>query len=264
MMNAARRKYAIPLEKYAEKKRTAEEGKLVRTLMWDQSRQRCIPAALASVDAANFYNRVNHTAASLTLQAFGVPKSAVITMLSTLGTMKFSIRTGFGESEILHGGSIDKWYHGLCQGNGAAPADWISLSTLTTNRQQRKGHVIQIKTPISGESLEYCAVLFVDDTDIPQIGIYPGDTKLDLEKRLQEAVTCWSDGLRATGGSLKHKKCYYYSIGYLWKNGDWSYDEPSPDSQGIVLPNENEISPDHTTWPKRSSQNTGIKNNSNR
>ena len=60
-------------------------------------------------------------------------------------------------------------------------------------------------------------------------------------KRLQEAVTCWSDGLQATGGSLKHKKCYYYSISYVWKNGNWSYGEPSPDSHGIVLPNETGI-----------------------
>ena len=59
-----------------------------------------------------------------------------------------------------------------------------------------------------------------------------GRHRVDVEKRLQEAVTCWNDRLRATGGSLKHKKCYYYSIGYVWKNGDWSYDEPSPDSQG--------------------------------
>ena len=85
---------------------------MISNLFWDISRQRRSPAALASVDAANCYDRVNHTYASLALQAFGVPKSAVQTMLSALTHMQFPIRTAYGESLPLHGGSSSTPYHG--------------------------------------------------------------------------------------------------------------------------------------------------------
>ena len=202
------------MEQYAKNKRTAEEGKLVGTLMWDKSQQQRIPAALASVYAENCYARVNHTVTSLTLQAFGIPKSGVLNMLSTIGTMQFSICTGFGESEVLHGGSMNNWYHWLCQRNGAAPAGWTTISIVIINRQPRTGHTILIQTPILVEKLLYCAGLFLENKDIGEIGKHPNDTIIEVGKRFKKAITCWSDRLQATGGSLKHRKYYYYTIGY--------------------------------------------------
>ena len=156
----------IPQEQFAEKGKTAQEGKLIGNFFWDLSRQWCCPAAAASVDAANCYDRVNHKYASLALQSFGVPHSAVQTMLSALAHMQFSIRTAYGESQTLHGGSKLIPYHGLCQGNGAAPASWTVISSVNVRRQRAKGFNSPIYSAISRKCTDLCAVLYVDDTDL--------------------------------------------------------------------------------------------------
>lgn len=220
MMSHARKVGVIPQEHFAEKEKTAQEGKMVGNFFWDVSRQRRVPAAAASVDAANCYDRVNHAYASLVLQAFGVPYSAVISMLSALSNMQFSIRTGFGESRILHGGSVLSPYHGLCQGNGAAPAAWTVISSVNVGRQRRKGFNFPITSAISGTRTDLCAVLYVDDTDLLLLGDNTSTSDSVLEK-LQDAVACWSEGLRASGGALKLKKCFHYLIDYSFSKGKW-------------------------------------------
>jgi hypothetical protein len=51
--------------------------------------------------------------ASLVFQAFGVPLSAVKTMLEAIENMKFFLRTGFGDSKSFAGGGISIKTQGL-------------------------------------------------------------------------------------------------------------------------------------------------------
>jgi hypothetical protein len=51
---------------------------------YDITRQARAPAAIASIDTLNCYNRIAHTMASLVFQAFGVPSLAVESMLGTI------------------------------------------------------------------------------------------------------------------------------------------------------------------------------------
>jgi hypothetical protein len=62
--------------------------------------------AIALVDASNCYNRIAHAMASLIFQAFGVPTSAVESILGAIENMKFFLRTGFGDSASFAGGGI--------------------------------------------------------------------------------------------------------------------------------------------------------------
>ena len=55
-----------------------------------------MPAAIASVNASNCYNRIAHALALLIFQAFGVPLTAVETMLGAIENIKFFLHTGFG------------------------------------------------------------------------------------------------------------------------------------------------------------------------
>jgi hypothetical protein len=67
----------------------ADNGTLCKTLFYDITRQARVPAAVASVDASNFYDRIAHAIASLVFQAFGVPATAIETMLGAIENMKF-------------------------------------------------------------------------------------------------------------------------------------------------------------------------------
>ncbi len=99
MMNNARKYNLMPEETFSEKKRKADNGTLCKTLFYDITRQARVPAAIASTDASNCYNRIAHAIAALVFQAFGVPTTAIKTMLGAIENMKFYLRTGFGDSK---------------------------------------------------------------------------------------------------------------------------------------------------------------------
>lgn len=234
MMPHARSHSVIPQEQFAEKGKTAQDGKMIGNFFWDLSRQRRVPAAAASVDAANCYDRVNHTYAALTLQAFGVPQSAVLSMLSALSHMQFSIRTAFGESPILHVGSSTAPYHGLCQGNGAAPAGWTVISLVNVCRQRSNGHFIPISSAISGTSTDLCAVLYCYDTDLFLLGD-DCTTQEDLLSKLQKAVDCWAGGLSVSGGTLKLRKCHNYLVDYVPDRQMWKQTSDLSSAKALYL-----------------------------
>jgi hypothetical protein len=137
MIQTARRNHLIPEEIFSKKNRMADEGTLCKTLFYDITRQARVPAAIASVDASNCYDRIAHAMASLIFQAFGVPLKAVETMLGAIENMKFFLRTGFGDSKSFAGGGISIKTQGLTQGNGASPAGWAVISICILGAQKK-------------------------------------------------------------------------------------------------------------------------------
>ena len=122
MMAKAREHSLMPEEIFSKKNRMADDGTLSKMLFCNLARQVRAPAAIAFVDASNCYDRIAHAMASLVFQAFGVPVTAVESMLSTIENVKFFLRTGFGDSTSFAGGGISIKMQGMCQGNGALPA----------------------------------------------------------------------------------------------------------------------------------------------
>jgi hypothetical protein len=91
LMKNVRKHNQMPEEIFSEKNRTANNGTLCKTLFYDMSRQARVPAAIASVDTSNCYDRIAHAIASLVFQAFGVPSTAIKMMLGVIeNTIFFS------------------------------------------------------------------------------------------------------------------------------------------------------------------------------
>jgi hypothetical protein len=84
MLTNARKHNLISAEIFSEKNRMANDGTLCKTLFYDITRKARAPAAIASVDASNCYDRIAHAIASLVFQAFGVPITAVESMLGAI------------------------------------------------------------------------------------------------------------------------------------------------------------------------------------
>eukprot|EP00986_Skeletonema_menzelii_P020518 scaffold31443_cov531-Skeletonema_menzelii.AAC.1 len=104
MMDLARENGLVPTEIYSEKGRTAEDAILQQVLLYDIARVTKRPLVVASVDAAQCYDRVALAMAALTLRAFKVHNSSVLGMLRPLHCMEFYLRTGFGHSDTFFGG----------------------------------------------------------------------------------------------------------------------------------------------------------------
>ena len=67
MMKNIRKYNLMPEETFSEKNRMADDGTLCKILFYDITRQVRVPAAVASVDASNCYDRIAHAIASLGL-----------------------------------------------------------------------------------------------------------------------------------------------------------------------------------------------------
>ena len=120
---------------------------------------------MASVDAAQCYDRIAHAAAALTIRAYKVRQSLVVGMLAPIQLMEYYLRTGFGESKTLSGGAGGPKQR-ACQGNTAALATWQQISPMLVRAQDRAGHGINVLTPITKRSKKQVGVLFVDDTSM--------------------------------------------------------------------------------------------------
>ncbi len=141
----------IPEDQYSKKGSTAEDSKLDNRLTMDLSRQFRQPLAAVLADADKCYDRINHIIMSLLLLAMGGDKGSINAMMMPIQQMRFFQRTGRGDLNTFMGGQPGtNPLQGLCQGNGAAPACWLMLSSLMMSIYRRGNHVSTLVLPISG------------------------------------------------------------------------------------------------------------------
>ena len=237
MMTNARKYKLIPEETFSEKNRMADNGTLCKTLFYDITRQARVPAAIASVDASNCYDRIAYAIASLVFQAFGVPTTAIETMLGAIENMKFYLRTGFGDSTSFAGGGISVKTQGLTQGNGASPAGWAVISICIIGAHGKKGHGAKFICPITHLKHHLSAILYVDDTNLLHIDLSKNETVDEVHNEIQASVKSWGNLLIATGGVLQPAKCFYSIISFDWKDGEWRYaDNTVHGNVGVNVP----------------------------
>jgi hypothetical protein len=196
MLNNARKCGFAYDEIFSEKGRMAEDGALAKTLFCDISRQLRIPAAIASVDAANCYDRIAHAIASLVFRAFGVSAN------------EFFLRTAYGDSDKCAQSTVEVRTQGLCQGNCAAPAGWAVISIAILGAHKKKGHGAHFLCPISELKTDLAAILYVDDTDIIHLDMSKDESVADTHAALQASVMSWGNLLIATGGARSRKSVF--------------------------------------------------------
>jgi hypothetical protein len=97
--------------------------------------------------------------ALLIFQAFGVPLTAVETMLGAIENMTFFLHTGFGNSKSFAGGGISIKTQGLTQGNGASPAGWAVISICILGAHGKNGHGAKFYCPITNLQHHLSAIL---------------------------------------------------------------------------------------------------------
>jgi hypothetical protein len=139
--------HLMPEEIFSEKNCMANDGTLCKTLFYDITRQARAPAAIALVNALNCYDRITHAIASLIFQAFGVPLSAVETMLKAIENMKFFLRTGFGDSKSFAGGGHEHQDAGSDTGQQGIPGGLGSHQHIYPGSPWEKGTQRKIPLP---------------------------------------------------------------------------------------------------------------------
>ena len=222
MMYRMKSKGAVPLEQGAVKGKTTTNTTLIKQLYFDQANILHEDCALASTDAANCYDAVNHAAASIALHAMGVERELIRCYLRCIQRMRYYLRTGYGLATTSYGSSQDSICMGLTQGSGASPAVWTAVSTVIIGAYKHRGFGAQLVGGWSEDSINIAALLYVDDTDLLHNIVNMQDNQESLVSRVQQATTHWANLLQATGGNLNPAKCYWYLLQYRFDKGEAS------------------------------------------
>ena len=226
----------LPEEHFSHRGSTAEDACFDKTLTTDISRQSRTPMTLISVDAAQCYDRVNHTMMGLVWLSLQVPITAVTIIINCLQYMKIFTRTGWGDSSKHFGGPTTTTpFCGLGQGSKAAPASWIQLSSIIVNVYKAMGFGAKISDPITGHTSHTIGCLFVDDTDL--YGMDESVTSIaQVAATASLQISWWSRLLNATGGAIKGPKSFWYLLTYICTNGIWHYAD-TEEAVEVPLPN---------------------------
>jgi hypothetical protein len=133
MMKQAGQEGSIPRECFAKKHSHCNYAVLTKQLFSDSACCLHHPAGLGECNFGDCYNRAAHIPTSLDLQSWGIPASAIRVLLTSMQTMQYVLKTGFGESTETYGGTITSPNSGLEQGSGASPPGFMALSLLIVN-----------------------------------------------------------------------------------------------------------------------------------
>ncbi len=104
MTDRAIQEEIILVEQFAKRGSTASEGVVTLGLFCNIVQALHCTAAIESINFANCYDGVAHPITSIALQPFKVHKVMVAMMLSVLQTMKWYLKSAFGQNPTYFGG----------------------------------------------------------------------------------------------------------------------------------------------------------------
>jgi hypothetical protein len=140
MMQQAIQEGSIPQECFAKKNSHCNHANLTKQFFCNSSRVLHHPASLVVCNFGDCYDRAAHAPTSIALQSWGIPKLAIRVLLTSLQTMQYFLKTGFGESTGSYGGTTQSPNSGLGQGSDASPPGFLALSSLIVNAYHQMGH----------------------------------------------------------------------------------------------------------------------------
>jgi hypothetical protein len=105
MMQQAGRDGAILQECFAKKHSTCNNTVLAKQFFCDSLHSLHHPAGLGDCNFGDCYDRVAHPLMSIALQSWGIPKSAIWVLLTSMQTMHYVLKTDFRKSASSYGGA---------------------------------------------------------------------------------------------------------------------------------------------------------------
>ena len=126
----ARDKGGLPNDIYSKVGGHCDDATITKIMFADHSKIMRHPAAISEADLGECYDRMAHPPTSLAMQSWGLPRNSAKIVLTALRLMNFCIRTAFGESPELFGGSEETPFGGVSDISGLVrAAKWTALGT---------------------------------------------------------------------------------------------------------------------------------------
>jgi hypothetical protein len=120
------------------------------------------------------------------------------------------LRTGFGESKEMYGGTESDPFQGYGQGNCASPPGFSALSALVVNAYRRMGHGAKLTSAYTSRMFILEAVMYVEDIYLLHWAPSPTTSSGELIQQVQEATNNWGLLGQATGGAFQMDQTLQY------------------------------------------------------
>ena len=235
-MKELERKNLAAKEQYGSRKgHSAIAHAINKVLTMDYLRISKTSAIICANDAKSNYDRIVLRAAFITLRSMGLPASTIAAMFDTIQKMKHYTRTAFGTSDSYYGG--EEWEEspdGVLQGNAFGPGIWVGVSTPILNMMRGQNYGIKFTQVLTGLVTHICGFAFVDDADLAQAA-EKEESRDDLLKKAQSAISQWEGGIFSTGGAIVPEKSDWVLIDFKWRGTKWSYTKMDPTEKLTVL-----------------------------
>ncbi len=206
-------------ECFAKKHSHCNHADLTKQFFCNSSQLLHHPAGLGECNFGDCYDRAAHPPTSIALQSWGIPKTALRLLLSSMQTMQCVLKTGVRESVESYGGTSSSHNSGLGQGSRASPPAFLVLSSLIVNAYCCLGRGAKICSSYVGRLFYLSAVMCVDNTDLLH---WPDSAQLDPDNLIayvQQATMDYGHLVQASGSILKEKKCSVYFMDYIYDCG---------------------------------------------
>ena len=197
----------IPQECFVKKHSHCNHAVLTKQLFCNSFWLLHHPAGLGECNFGDCYDQGAHPPMSIALQSWRIPKTAIWLLLSSMQTIQYVLKTGFGESAESYGGTSLSPNSGLGQGSGASPPAFLALSSLIVNAYCHLGHGAKICSSYVGHLFYLSAIMYLNDTDLQH---WPDSAHLDPDDwftYVQQATMYYGHLVQVSCGILKEKKC---------------------------------------------------------
>ncbi len=219
MIGSALERNLIPGECFSKKGSNCINAIMTKIFICNKSKIHHHDACIAGNDFGDCYDWAAHPIAAISLRSVEVPQPAINILLETIETMRFYLRTGFGESKISYGSTHEEWLAGYGQGNAVAGPGFTAMSLLIVNAYLCDGFGAQIYSSNYKQLLLLAAVMYVDDTDLINLVGQPSCSPSKLIATAKTTTYARGSLAIATGGAMKPEKCYAYFLSYWYNCG---------------------------------------------
>jgi len=130
--------------------------------------------------------------------------------------LRYHLKHKYGISTNYNTNTADTPWYGMGQGTDNASNRWVIGTDSMSNAYTEQSHSWTIKAPNPTLTVKQDLKAFIDDVNL-FIGKPSTSTKEEFIAAAQEDIDNWHGILRATGGKLNTKKCF-------WSNFELQFD----------------------------------------
>ena len=133
--------------------------------------------------------------------------------------MQFYLRTGFGESPEIFGGTDSHPFEGSGQGSGWASPGFGALSSIAIGAYKGYRGGAKITSPYLARVFLIATGMYVDDTDLLHWAASPEVKDEELIESVQSDIKVWGEIVQSMGGIVKAIKYSLVLLTCKWPTG---------------------------------------------